>query len=591
MAIPNSGSVYVVESFTENEAYILRQYFTNIDGPVFCPINLPQILIGALFARYSRSPKSTRRLFLDEFVARKEIAISCMAKFISQTEAEKAWEDNPSSCFYYIAKTLARESQDPIFSTDHAENLYRRIFDEYGDDSVSQIGGVHIVFEQVSNIVINEIERGRLAAYLEQSTRYIDYSLAMADGRFRYYLPSSILDGRHGKHYCQAMDQLFGIYQQMLEHAKEYFQTQNPRSEFDGDNRAYQASIKAQALDAVRPILPAGIVSNVGFYGSAQAAANMLRRLMSSGLPEARAIGLLALTELRHPDASPAFFNQVDDPKKGLEWIKYKRDTRASVKELVGAYEKQNTKATGTSRAELSDNEVALGWSDPDNLLKVASAIIFEQSSTNQTFFESRELANSIGPQAQERLVTAYCGDRGSFDSATGNRRWKPGRAFEHATYSFDMLIDFGIMRDWKRHRLLTMEWGEVGPSLGWTMSPVIEDMGQTVLYKQAMDLSRMLYMLLSPDYPLSAQYVTCLAYRMRVIMNINARALMFMLELRTGRDGHPAYRKVGQQMHKLVCAVDPVIGNAMSYVDHNAYGLSRAASEQRLSIKRSKDK
>ncbi len=588
MAVINSTGGYVVENFTKDEAYILGRYFTNIDGPVFCPINLPQILIGALFARYSRSPKSTRRLFLDEFVAREEIAISCMAKFISQAQAEKAWEDNPSSCFYYIAKILARESKDPIFSTDHAENLYRRIFDEYGDDSVSQIGGVHIAFEQISNIAINEIERGRLAAYLEQSTRYIDYSLVMPDGRFRYYLPANSLDGPNGKYYQQTMDQLFGIYQQMLEHAKEYFQTQNPRSEFDGDNRAYQASIKAQALDAVRPILPAGIVSNVGFYGSAQAAANMLRRLLSSDLPEARTIGLMALNELRHPDASPAFFNQVDDPKKGLEWIKYTRDTRASVKKLVGAYEKQNTKAIGPSRAKPNDNEVELGWSDPDNLLKVAAAIIFEQSSANQTFYESRELANRIGPQAQGELITAYCGDRGSIGSPTGNRRWKPGRAFEHANYSFDMLIDFGIMRDWKRHRLLTIEWGEVGPSLGWTMSPAIEDMGQMVLYKQAMDLSRKLYVLLLPDYPLSAQYATCLAYRMRVHININARALMYMLELRTGQQGHPAYRKVGQRMHKLVCAVDPVIGNAMGYVDHNQYGLSRAQSEQRLSQKRS---
>ncbi len=591
MTVINSASGYVVENFTEDEAYILRRYFTNIDGPVFCPINLPDILIGALFARYSRSPKSTRRLFLDEFVARKEIAIPCMAKAMSQSKAEKLWEDNPSGCFYYIARTLARESKDPIFSTEHAENLYRRIFDEYGDDSVSQLGGVHIVFEQVSNIVINEIERGRLAAYLEQSTRYIDYSLAMADGRFRYYLPPEILDGPYGKRYRQTMDKLFGIYQQMLEHAIEYFKVQNPRNEFEGDNRAYQTSIRAQALDAVRPILPAGIVSNVGFYGSAQAAANMLRRLISSSLPEARAIGLMALNEVRHPDASPAFFNQVDDPKKGLEWIKYTIATRASVKELVGGYENLTTKAIGTSRAKPVDNEVELGWSDPDNLLKVASAIIFEQSSANRTFFQSRELAHKIGPLAQGRLVTAYCGDRGSLDSTTGNRRWKPGRAFEHANYSFDMLIDFGIMRDWKRHRLLTMEWGEVGPSLGWTMSPVIEDMGQITLYKQAMVLSRKLYELLLPDYSLSAQYATCLAYRMRVIININARALMFMLELRTTQQGHPAYRKVAQQMHNLVCAADPVIGKAMSYVDHNQYGLSRAASEQRLSKKRSNDK
>lgn len=592
---------YVVEEFTEAERAILSRYFTNLDRPVFCLINLPELVKGALYARYSRTAKSTRRLFLDEFVNREEIAVPAILSDLrssersimdgepDEEEARRKWSADPSIAFRAIARQLERGSVDPIFSMQHAEGLYRRVFDEYGDDSVSQLGGVHIVFEQASNIVINLIEWGRLAAYLEQSTRYIDFSSPLPDGRFRYYLDPEIMAGPHAEDYAVGMDELFGLYQQMLVYATDYFARLNPREDFDGDDRAYRTTIRAKAFDTIRPMLPAGIVSNVGFFGSAQAAANMLRRLLSSELSEARVLGQMALEELRHPDAAPAFFNQIDDPEKGLKWLGYFEDTRHAVTEWMKANEPEPHTVMGVKVP--AQNIVELGWSDPDNELKVCAAIIYEYSEQNRMMADCMYMARQLEPEERAELIRTYCGDRGKLGSEHGNRRWKPGRAFEQATYNFDFLIDFGIMRDWKRHRMLSIDWGRVEPGLGWTVSPFIEDMEQMELYEQAMRLSSQLYGRLLPDHPQAAQYATCLGYRMRVAMTINARALLFMLELRTSQQGHPSYRKVGQEMHRLVCEVDPLIGEAMSYVDYNEYNLERAGAEKRLSEKRAKRK
>jgi thymidylate synthase ThyX len=143
---------------SEAEAAAARPYFTNLDRPVFALVNLPETVKGALFARYSRSAKPLRRLFLDEF--------------------HPAMSDAPVT------------SQAGV---ERAERLYQRVFSEFGDDSVAQLGGVHLAVEDASNILTKVLERGRLMAYLEQSTRYIPYTERRGD-RWRYLVPAE-LDG------------------------------------------------------------------------------------------------------------------------------------------------------------------------------------------------------------------------------------------------------------------------------------------------------------------------------------------------------------------------------------------------------------
>src|SRR5277367_5895091 len=165
---------YVAEDFADAEVAVLRRYFTNLEGPVFALVNLPEVVKGALFARYSRSSKSLRRLFLDEFVEDLDIA--------------------------------GDETIDATMGLRRAEELYARVFGEYGDDSVAQLGGVHLACEQASNVLTKILERSRLMAYLEQSTRYIPYDTRLWTGHYRYLRDPEVLDSPLGARYVGEMD-------------------------------------------------------------------------------------------------------------------------------------------------------------------------------------------------------------------------------------------------------------------------------------------------------------------------------------------------------------------------------------------------
>src|SRR5271170_6068843 len=175
---------YSEERFTADEEAVLRRYVTNLDQPVFALVNLPEVVKGALFARYSRSPKSLRRLFLDEFVG--ELDVSGDA------------------------------SVDATVGLQRAEELYDRVFFEYGDDSVAQLGGVHLACEQASNLLTKAIEWSRLMSYMEKSTRYVAYDTRLDNGRYRYYRDPLLLDSPLGARYVGDMDRLFDAYRDLL---------------------------------------------------------------------------------------------------------------------------------------------------------------------------------------------------------------------------------------------------------------------------------------------------------------------------------------------------------------------------------------
>ena len=284
---------YVSEQFTDEERAILRRYFSNLDGPVFALVNLPEVVKGALFARYSRSAKSLRRLFLDEFVGELD--------------------------------TSGDESIDATIGLERAEQLYDRVFFEYGDDSVAQLGGVHLACEQASNLLTKILEWGRLMSYLEQSTRYIPYDERLG-GRYRYHRDPEILGSNLGARYVGDMDRLFDTYGELANSIQDHFRERYPKSEQDSDF-VYRQAIRAKAFDATRGILPAAALSNVGIYGSGQGFESLLLRMRAHPLPEARMYADLMLTELRK--VIPSFLRRVDLPDRGQAWSDYMSSTRA----------------------------------------------------------------------------------------------------------------------------------------------------------------------------------------------------------------------------------------------------------------------
>ncbi|CAN5528691.1 hypothetical protein BH20ACT15_BH20ACT15_10460 [soil metagenome] len=285
---------YPVEDFTEQEIELLRPRFTNLDRPVFALVNMPETVKGALFARYSRYPGTLRRLYLEEFAADVPAA------------AERPFDGDEG---------------------ERAAGLYERVFLGYGDDSIAQVGGAHIACEWVSNVLTKVLQRGRLAAYLEQSTRYIPYDNPLPGGGYRFYR-----DDELGPDYSAAMDELFGIYSESLTKVTEWAAERWPRGD-DEPERAWQSSIRAKALDLLRGLLPASTLSHVGIFASGQAYEQMLLRMMASPLPEARAFATMILTELKQ--VMPSFVSRVERPDRGGEWVSYLEQRRDAAERWV----------------------------------------------------------------------------------------------------------------------------------------------------------------------------------------------------------------------------------------------------------------
>jgi thymidylate synthase ThyX len=518
------------EEFTEEERGLLSPHFTDLDGPVFALVNLPEVVKGALFARYSRSAKSLRRLFLDEFV-------------------ESAGGGSPQ------------------VGTERAEQLFERVFFEYGDDSVAQLGGVHLACEQSSQILAKVLEWGRLAAYLEQSTRYVPYD-DQPGGRWRYLMPPEVESTSLAKLFAEFCDRSFRTYARWLGPLQEYYRRAFPKEEADSDF-VYRMSIRAKACDTLRGLLPAATRSNVGIYATGQAYEQLLLRMRAHPLREVRAYADLMMTELRK--VIPAFLTRVDRPDRGGAWSSYLEETREAVEREAPRLLVSNQPA--------SAEEVELTEFDPDGELKVAAAALY--AATNLSDRQLLDRVRQMSAEELARLLRSYVGRR-------TNRRHKPGRAFERTSYRFDVLCDYGAFRDLQRHRLLSLEWQSLGPEHGYEEPPELEDAGLLGDWRAVMDRSAELHSeVMRRGFTDAAQYAVSMAYRIRFYMHMNAREAMHLIELRSTPQGHPVYRRVAQRMHRLIEDVHPGIASAMTFVDHSNVDLERLAAERRSEARR----
>jgi thymidylate synthase ThyX len=541
------NGIYAVEQWTEVEAEILRRYFTNLDGPVFALVNLPEVVKGALFARYSRTAKSLRRLFLDEFVGDLDIS--------------------------------GDHGVDATVGLARAEQLYDRVFYEYGDDSVAQLGGVHLACEQASNLLTKVLERGRLMSYMEKSTRYVAYDSRLRNGRYRYYRAPEILDSPLGARYVGDMDRLFDAYGELLPVMQSWFAARHPKAPEDSDF-AWRQSVRAKAFDALRGMLPAAASSNLGIYASGQAYEALLIRMRAHPLPEARAYADLMLTELRK--VIPSWVKRVDVDDRGDAHSRYLERNDQRMHDLAGELFGAEPDSAGSGPG--GDPEVTLLDWDPDAEVKVVAAMLYPFTHLPEQRIQERVAAMS--EEERLRVVESYVGDR-------RNRRHRPGRALERGDYRFDVLSDYGAFRDLQRHRLLTVEWQDLTPAHGYTMPRAISEAGAEAPYAAAMGRSAALHAALAERFgSLPAGYAVALAYRIRYVMQFNAREAMHLIELRTSPQGHPEYRKVCQQMHRLILekAGHGAIAALMTHLDDADYeddGLERLAGERRADARR----
>ncbi len=530
---------YPVESFSQAEKERLSPHFTNLDRPVFALVNLPETVKGALFARYSRYPGTLRRLFLDEFA-----------------------DDLPSPGEGWDSSEGNRAAQ-----------LYERIFVGYGDDSVAQLGGAHVACEWVSNVLTKVLQRPRLGAYLEQSTRYIAYDSPIpGDGpgpvagpvagppRYRYYRDETL-----GPPYDAAMDELFTTYSRSLPRVMAWAEAAFPRAA-EEPPAAYARAIKAKSLDLLRGLLPASSLSHMGIFATGQTYEQLILHLLAHPLPEARSYGRMILDEVK--TIMPSFVARVERPDRGGEWVRY-LERRSS----VGRRWSRRLGLDESTEVDLGPS-VALTavHGDEDDLL---CALLFEATSVSEETI--RETVAGLGDAQRAELLCDLVGTR-------ANRRHRPGRGLESLRYRFEIVADYGAFRDLQRHRMLTIQWQSLTPYLGAGVPEQVElaDCGED--YRRALEISRHEYERLHENgLGDAAPYALCLGYRIRFILDLNAREAMQLIELRSGREGHPAYRAVALQMHAQIASVHPGVAAAMTHVDLETEArLERILSEMR---------
>ena len=449
------GGRLSTETFTADEARALTPYFSNADRPVFALINLPETVKGALFARYSRSAKSLRRLFLDEFLG-------------------DVQGDTQSS-----GVRLQPDLDHEHVGTTRADKLYAKVLNEYGDDSVAQLGGAHLACEGVSNVLTKVLEWGRLMAYLEQSTRYVPYT-DRPNGHWKYHVPAELDGSPLRDRFVRTLDAAFDTYARWIPALEAHFRAKYPKAPEDSDG-VYRSVIRAKALDTLRGLLPAATTSNVGLFGTGQAFEALLLRMFAHPLLEVRAHADLMLSELRQ--VIPAFMARVDQPNRGGRWIEYLADTRRDF-DVAARRLLANLPAAASEEVTLTDF-------DPEGELKVVAAALYAHSTLPDA--QLLALARRLSADERATLLKAYVGQR-------ANRRHKPGRAFERTSYRFDVLTDYGAFRDLQRHRMLTLEWQPLSARHGYTEPAAIEEAGAQTEWRAVMNQSADLYDALVAD-------------------------------------------------------------------------------------------
>ena len=545
-----------MSEFTDEELKTIEPFVTNTSQNVFVLTNLPEVIKGALFSRYSRSVKSLRRLLIDEFLKDPQTGLSTLSFDPTQAEA---------------MRTAVKKAQD----------FYDRVLDGYGDDSVGELGGAHVAIENVSMIATKVLEDARIGGSpLEKSTRYVWFDQKV-NGDFLFLKEPTLMATNHKQLYLDTCRKLFQAYCDLIAPMTDFVKDNFPLDNFPffdpatktetpfkniSDEKlkkraaiAYNSAVRAKACDVLRGLLPASTVTNMGIYGNGRFFQGLLSRLYNDQLAEMQAIGKEMHEEL--DKVIPSFVRRA----KSDPYI----------------IENNKTIANIANKIKPITSEVPVVLTDfDDDLAELVAAILYPHSGVS--FNDLKKKADSMSDEEQLKIISAYIGNRKV-------RRDKPGRAFEHIYYTFDILADYGIYRDLHRHRVLTQQRQLLTTDNGFELPDEIIASGNEKLYVECMQDAKKAFDIISKDHPLEAQYVVPLAYRIRWSVKINLREAFHLIELRSTPQGHAGYRKIAQLMFKEIEKVHPLMAKEMKFVDMKDYPLGRMGAELKKEEKREK--
>lgn len=532
------------EEFSESQLKILEKYVTNTTGHIFVLRNLPEVIKGALFSRYSRSNLGLRALLLKEFVGNNEEA--SFADIVGHNVSEGA-----------------NEAADQTSAIKKAQNFYDRILDGYGDDSIGELGGAHLAIENVSMLAAKLLEDSRIGGSpLEKSTRYV-YFDQKVNGEYLFYREPVLMTSAYRDIYINTCNMLFETYSRLIPPLTAMIDDKLPKD--PGISKAaYTAALRAKVLDCLRGLLPSGTLTNMGIYGNGRFFEQLINKLNVSNLAESQDIGKRMHDELSK--VLPSF-------------VRRSHPSHHTYKSYSQFFESMQTELHAVTErnahfAEKTDEPgVRMVFSDPEAVVKVAAALLFTHG--NRGLPELLEHCKRLPEEELARILDASCGSR-------ENRRHKSPRALEHANFTFEIISDFGVYRDLHRHRMLTQERQLLCCDYGFYVPKEIADTDLEADYLAALYKAKEVFSLIATELPEEAQYVVPMAYNVRWYFHINLRALQWMCELRSAAAGHPNYRLVAQMMAKEVCQAFPAFERYFKFVDFDGYELGRLGQEQR---------
>ncbi len=529
-------------TFSDEEKKLLQQYVTTTEGDIFAIKNL-QGIVGAIYARYSRAKTGFRETLLKEFVEAGQI--------------------------------------DPV----HAGELIERVLVAFGDDSVGELEGAHVAFENISIIATKEIEDRRIGGSpIEKSTRYVFFDEKDEEGKYKYIREPSIMNSVHGEKYEKVMDFVFDTYVSLIEPMQAYYRVFFPieKAEYDvlgtgtkqkftdlsdeKDRKAFQITykmdLKTKACDSLRCLLPLCIKTNVGIFGNGRYFQMLISHLLSTPYAEVTSIGEQTFNEL-----SKVIPQYVKRAKAKTYNMEIEKNMKSLAQQLLGSFHSSTIHpVTLFPQNELASEDFFIA-----NMLYAYSEL---------PLLQIYKIVQWISPEMKEKIKATYIGNRET-------RRDRPGRALESGyLYTFDLCADFGTYKDLMRHRANTQMRQTFSPRHGFIIPPELADAGFTSKLLECHDLVSHLYEEIYKDLGEVASYVVMHGHRLRWVMGMNDREAMHMLELRTVKQGHPQYRKLSQQMHDAIAEVQPWRAQIMSFVDHNDYTSARADSEARQRVK-----
>lgn len=535
------------EEFTESQRKILERYVTNTDSNLFVLRNLPEVIKGALFSRYSRSVLGLRSLLLKDFILNEETA------FASIVGTKEATEEVGES-----------ERDEQYMAIKKAQNFYDRILDGYGDDSIGELGGAHLAIENISMMAAKIIEDCRIGGSpLEKSTRYIYFDQKI-NGEYLFYREPIIMTSAFRDLYVSTCNALYEVYGRLIPPLTEKMEKSFPKDP-DVSKVAYTAALRAKVLDCLRGLLPTSAMTNMGLYGNGRFFESMIQRLHCQNLAELQDIGKKAFSELFK--VIPSFIRRSDPTHKHQKtFADYRERLNDQLESAIALHTPEIEPMNGAG--------VRLIAYDQDAPAKVAAALLFSGSKCGLA--ELQEHCHKL-PKSEIRNLFEALG------KTRENRRHKSPRALEHATFTFEITADFGIYRDLQRHRILTQERQLLTCDYGFYIPDEIVGTELEKDYIQAMQMAKEAYDTIAQELPEEAQYVVPMAYNIHWYFHVNLRALQWLCELRSSPAGHPMYRYVAQEMAKLVMQVLPEFEPFLNFVDFDGYELGRLGQEIRI--------